>query len=171
MIAEPRLPAVLDPSPAVVPATTTTTPPASGSVPLDGSTIAVQSSGEAQVKLACSDVENCTGKLTLTVSAPPGKGKARGTPGPRASLSPTYRSRPAGRRRSRSPSTRPGRALLNAAHGHLGALLTILKSLHPRHRRIPRTCDWCSRWPPRRGTMSKIVCSGPAIIQWSELSW
>jgi hypothetical protein len=46
-----------------------------GSVSLAGSTIDVQSSGVAQVKLACTGTGACAGKLSLTGEVPLGKGK------------------------------------------------------------------------------------------------
>jgi hypothetical protein len=98
-----------------------------GSVILDGLTIDIQNSHEAVVKLTCSDVAPCAGKLTLTASATAGSGKA-------------------GRARTESIGTasftiaageevsvkfalnKAGRALLSAAHGHLSAILAIVRT-------------------------------------------
>jgi hypothetical protein len=53
---------------------------AAGTVVLDGLTIDVKNSGSAQVKLTCSDIATCAGKLTLTVKGSATKtGKAGNT--------------------------------------------------------------------------------------------
>jgi hypothetical protein len=99
---------------------------AAGSVVLDSLTIGVESSRDAAVKLTCSDVATCAGKLTLATSVTSGKGKARharvesiGTgsfsivAGEGATVDLTL--------------NKAGRALLSAARGHLGASLTIVR--------------------------------------------
>jgi hypothetical protein len=100
---------------------------AAGSVVLDGLTIEVRSSREAAVKLTCSDVAACAGRLTLTASATAGKGKARhakteGIGRARFSIA-------AGEEAAiKLTLDKTGRALLRAAHGHLSATLTILRT-------------------------------------------
>ncbi len=100
---------------------------AAGSVLLDGLTIDVENSREAAVKLTCSDVAACAGKLTLTASAMLSKGKARHvrTEG----IGTANFSIAAGEGQTiRVTLDKTGRALLSAAHGHLSATLTILRS-------------------------------------------
>lgn len=100
---------------------------AAGSVLLDGLTIEVRSGREATVKLTCSDVAACAGKLTLTISATAGKGKARhakteGIGQARFSIA-------AGEEAATKVALdKTGRALLSAAHGHLDATLTIART-------------------------------------------
>jgi hypothetical protein len=101
---------------------------AAGSVVLDGLTVEVRSSqNEALVKLTCSDVATCTGKLRLTVTTTAGKGRARHakTEGiGQASFSIT-----AGEEATiKLALDKTGRALLMAAHGHLDAILTIART-------------------------------------------
>ena len=100
---------------------------ASGSVSLAGSTITVQRSGEAQVKLACASTTTCSGKLTLTAKVTTRKGKKKQT-----------RTQTIGTATFSIPAAKTvtiklklngtGRALLSTAHGRLGATLTILKT-------------------------------------------
>ncbi len=47
------------------------------SVVLDGLIVDVENNREAAVKLTCSDIATCAGKLTLTASSMVGRGKAR----------------------------------------------------------------------------------------------
>jgi hypothetical protein len=133
--------------PAVVPAptststSTSTSPPptttpasgvlgataASGSVSLAGSTITVQRSGEAQVKLACASTTTCSGKLTLTAKVTTRKGKKKQTK--TQTIGTATFSIPAGKTVTiKLKLNGTGRALLSAAHGRLGATLTILKT-------------------------------------------
>ena len=99
---------------------------ADGSVILDGATIDVENSREAAVKLICSDIARCAGKLTLTAGAPAGKGRAR-----RArteSIGAASFSIAAGTRATvKLTLGNTGRALLNTTHRHLSAILTIVK--------------------------------------------
>jgi hypothetical protein len=104
--------------------------PAAGSVILDGLTIHVENSREAVVKLTCSDVETCAGKLTLTASAAVGKSRARHAKTERigtASFSVT-----AGAETTvKITLDKAGRALLSVGHGHLDVALTILRTSPP----------------------------------------
>jgi hypothetical protein len=100
-----------------------------GSVLLDGLTIDVENS-RAVVKLTCSDVATCTGKLTLTASATAGKGKAR--PARTESIGTANFSIAADAGATvKVTLDKTGRALLSAAHGHLNATLTILRASPP----------------------------------------
>ena len=98
-----------------------------GSVSLDGSTITVRGGGEAQVKLACAGTGACVGKLTLT-----GRGIAKQGRRDRAkaqSIATASYSIPAGKTATiQLTLNASGRALLSAAHGHLGAIPMLLKS-------------------------------------------
>jgi hypothetical protein len=103
---------------------------AAGSVVLDGITIDVENRHQATVKLTCSDVATCAGKLTLTANATASKSRARhpktdrlGTAGFSIAAS------TAATVKIMLDST--GRALLSAAHGHLNATLTILRTSPP----------------------------------------
>ena len=100
---------------------------ASGSVSLAGSTITVQRSGEAQVKLACASTTTCSGKLTLTAKVTTRKGKKKQTK--TQTIGTATFSIPAGKTVTiKLKLNGTGRALLSAAHGRLGATLTILKT-------------------------------------------
>ena len=104
---------------------TTTTTPATGSVSLDGSSITVQSSGKAQVKLTCTGTATCGGTLTLTAKTKSkGKKKAK-----TETIGTSSFSIPAAKTATVTLTlTGTGRALLSAAHGKLTATLAILKS-------------------------------------------
>ena len=98
-----------------------------GSVILDGLIVHVENNREAAVKLTCSDIATCAGKLTLTASSMAGSGKARramtesiGT----ASFSIAAREQAT----VKFALDKAGRALLRAAHGHLSATLTIVRT-------------------------------------------
>jgi len=97
----------------------------SGNVSLAGFTITVQSSGKAAVKLGCASTTTCAGQLTLTAKTKGnGKKKAKTETIGTASFS-----IPAGETVTvKLALTGAGKALLSAAHGHLSATLTILKS-------------------------------------------
>ncbi len=98
---------------------------ATGSVSLDGTTITVQSSGEAQVKLTCAGTGACAGRLTLTYKSTPKKGKQAKT----EIIGTASLSVPAGKTVTiELKLNTPGRALLGADHGRLSASLTLLKS-------------------------------------------
>jgi hypothetical protein len=122
------LPPPSPPMTASVPTTTatTTTPPApTGSVSLDGSTINVQNSGRAQVKLACTGTATCSGKLALTGKSTPKKGKKAKA----QTIGTATFSIPAGKTATiELKLNAAGKALLNADHGRLGATLSVLKS-------------------------------------------
>jgi len=103
---------------------------AAGSVVLDGLTINVERSREAAVKLTCSDIATCAGNLALAASTTRGNGKARharaesiGTAG--------FSIAPGGEATVRVTLDKIGRALLSAAHGHLSAILTIVRTSPP----------------------------------------
>jgi hypothetical protein len=103
---------------------------AAGSVVVDGLAIEVENSREALVKLTCSDVETCAGKLTLTASTAGGKGKARNTK--TESIGTASFSITAGAETTvKITLDKIGRALLSAAHGHLNAALTVLRTSPP----------------------------------------
>jgi hypothetical protein len=98
-----------------------------GSVSLNGSTIMVNTSGKATVKLTCTGTGTCTGKLSLTSKVPLRKGKRAKTKTETLGTAGFSISR--GKTASvEVPLNAAGRTLLGAAHGHLGAVLTILKS-------------------------------------------
>jgi hypothetical protein len=100
---------------------------AAGTVVLDGLTIEVQSSREPAVKLTCSDVATCAGKLTLTASATAGKGKARHTK--IETIGTASFSIAAGDEATiKFTLDKTGSVLLSAAHGHLSATLTIVRA-------------------------------------------
>jgi alpha-tubulin suppressor-like RCC1 family protein len=96
-----------------------------GGVSLVGSTISVQSSGKAQVKLACAGIDTCTGKLALTVKT---KNKGKHKQSKTTTIGTATFSIPAGKTATiKVELNGTGRALLGAARGHLGTTLTILK--------------------------------------------
>jgi hypothetical protein len=100
---------------------------AAGSVVLDGLAIDVENSRAAEVKLTCSDVARCTGKLMLTVSVKAGKGKTRHTKA--ESIGTSGFSIAAGEGATvEVVLDKAARALLSAAHGHLDATLTIVRT-------------------------------------------
>jgi hypothetical protein len=100
---------------------------AAGSVVLDGLTIDIENSREAAVKLTCSDVAACVGRLTLTTSSSTGKGKTRHAK--TESVGAVGFSIAAGKQaRVMVPLYKAGRALLKADHGHLRATLTIVRT-------------------------------------------
>jgi hypothetical protein len=102
---------------------------AAGSVVFDGLTIDVENSGNAQVKLTCSDVENCAGKLTLRVKGgTTKKGKASKTKTTTIGTA-TFSIAPGKTATVQLTLSVVGRALLKADHGRLSASLTVLKSL------------------------------------------
>jgi hypothetical protein len=94
-------------------------------VSLDGSTITVQSSGEAGVKLACTGTATCSGKLTLTGKGTPKKGKKAKT----VTIGTATFSIPTGKTATiHLKLNAAGKALLSFDHGRLSASLTLLKS-------------------------------------------
>ena len=99
-----------------------------GSVSLVGSTVTVQSGGEAQFKLACAGTGTCVGKLTLTSKSPAKKGR-NGEKGKAETIGiASFSIPPNGTTTVELELNAAGRALLSAAHGHQSATLTILKS-------------------------------------------
>jgi hypothetical protein len=96
-----------------------------GNVLLNGSTITVQSSGEAQVKLACAGTTKCAGKLTLTVKVAARKGKKAKT---ETLGTATFSIQPNETTSIKLTLGAAAKALLGADHGRLGATLLILRS-------------------------------------------
>jgi hypothetical protein len=95
---------------------------ATGSISLDGSTISVQRNHEALIKLTCEGTATCSGKLTLAAKVLGRKGKTK-------DIGTVAFSIPAGRSETVKLTLNCiGRGLLSAAHGHLSAMLTILKA-------------------------------------------
>jgi hypothetical protein len=100
---------------------------ATASVSPDGSTITVQSTGAALLKLTCTGTSTCAGKLTLTTKSPANKGKK--TKAKTETIGTAAFSIPAAKTATVDVTLDgAGRALLSAAHGRLGATLTVLKS-------------------------------------------
>jgi hypothetical protein len=100
---------------------------AAGSVILEGLTLDVKNGLAATVKLTCSDVAACMGKLSLTASATTGKGKARRTK--TASIGTVgFTIAAHGQDTVMVTLNKTGRALLKAAHGHLRATLAIVRT-------------------------------------------
>ncbi len=100
---------------------------ATGSVVLDGPIIEVENDREAAIKLTCSDIATCAGKLTLTAISMASTGKARRV---RTESIGTARFVIAAREQTtiKFALDKAGRELLSAAHGHLSATLTILRT-------------------------------------------
>jgi hypothetical protein len=101
---------------------------AAGSVALDAViALNVVNSREAAVNLTCADVATCTGELTLTASATAGKGKTRHNK--TEHIGTARFSIAAGEDATiKVALDKTGRSLLRAAHGHLSATLTILRT-------------------------------------------
>ncbi|MGC2374079.1 MAG: IPT/TIG domain-containing protein [Solirubrobacteraceae bacterium] len=98
-----------------------------GSVSLAGSTITVQGSGTAGIKLTCTGTDTCSGKLTLTTKRTTKKSKKKHTK--TQTIGTTTYSISAGKTATiKIALNATGRVLLSAAHGRLNATLTILKS-------------------------------------------
>jgi hypothetical protein len=109
--------------------TTSATTAATGSVSLDGSSIPVQSSGAAAVKLTCTGTATCSGELTLTAKSTTKKGKKKSKKVKTETIGTASFSIPAGSTATiTSTLNSAGKALLKAAHGHFSATLTIVKS-------------------------------------------
>lgn len=86
-------------------------------------------SREATVKLTCSDIATCAGKLTLTVSSKASSGKARRARTETKSIGTASFSIKAREQATvRFALDKAGRALLRADHGHLSATLTIIRT-------------------------------------------
>jgi hypothetical protein len=101
--------------------------PATGSISLDGSTISVESNHEAAVRLTCTGTATCAGKLTLTVKVTTGKGTKKHTRTETIGTA-TFSVATGQTEAIKLTLNGTGRDLLSAAHGQLGATLTILKS-------------------------------------------
>jgi hypothetical protein len=101
--------------------------PASGSISLVGSEITVASNGRAAVKLTCTGNATCSGEFTLTVEGKASKAKQRHAKA--QTIGTASFSIPAGETVAiKLTLNAAGLALLNTAHGHLGATLTIHQS-------------------------------------------
>jgi hypothetical protein len=94
-------------------------------VALDGSTIFVQVSGAAGVKLQCTGTRTCSGKLTLIFKGAAKKGKktAKTEIATASFLVPSSKAKTI-----KLTLNAVGRALLSAGHGRLTATLSIVKS-------------------------------------------
>jgi hypothetical protein len=99
--------------------------PGSGAVSLAGSSITVQNSDEALLKLACVGTATCAGKLTLTVKRATTKGKKAKT---ETIGTATFSIAPNGTMTIKLTLNSTGKALLSADHGRLAATLLLLKS-------------------------------------------
>jgi len=109
------------------PAAETEPPPAPfGHLSLAGASIAVQSDGEAAVKLSCNGTSTCRGKLTLTVRTRD-KGKQRRSKTTTIGTA-TFSIPPGKTETIKLKLSGAGRALLGSDHGRCSATLTILKS-------------------------------------------
>jgi hypothetical protein len=119
------------PASSTTPATTTTPAitAATGSVSLASSSIPVQGSGAAAVKLTCTGTATCSGELTLTAKSTAKKGNKKSKKVKTGTIATASFSIPAGTTATVKLSlSGAGKALLKAAHGHLSATLTIVKS-------------------------------------------
>jgi hypothetical protein len=101
---------------------------AAGGVALDGVIAMVEHSREVAVNLTCADVATCTGELTLTTSATAGKGKTRHTKIERIGTA-RFSIAASEDATIKIALDKTGRTLLRAAHGHLSATLTILRTM------------------------------------------
>jgi hypothetical protein len=98
-----------------------------GGLSLDGVTIDVQSNHDATVKLTCTGIVTCSGKLKLTAIGTSRKGKRKHTK--TETLGTAIFSITADRATIiKLALNGTGRNLLSAAHGHLNATLAILKT-------------------------------------------
>jgi hypothetical protein len=100
---------------------------AAGRVILDGLTVDVVRSHYAVLKLTCSDVATCAGRLTLTGKSTTEKGDKTRTKA--TTIGTATFSIQAGEAATVKLTLNPaGKTLLSVGHGHLNATLTILKS-------------------------------------------
>ncbi len=108
--------------------TSTSSPPpqtaAAGKLSLDGTTIEVQSAGKAAVKLTCTGNAGCAGKLTLVAKTTAKKGKRKHVKTQTVATS-SFSIQAGQTVTVKLALSGAGRKLLDAAHGHLGATLTI----------------------------------------------
>ena len=100
---------------------------AAGSAVLDGLTIGVQNSREAMIRLICSDIAPCGGKLTLTARSTASRGKTRRARTESIGTA-TFSIAADEKTMVEFALDKAGRALLSAAHGHLSATLTIVRT-------------------------------------------
>jgi hypothetical protein len=100
----------------------------SSTLSLDGSTITVQSRGKGTVKLTCRNASTCRGKLTLTAKTRDrDRGRKRGSKTMTIARA-TFAIPPGKTTVIELELNVVGRVLLNADHGWLKAILTVLKS-------------------------------------------
>lgn len=99
----------------------------SGSVSLDGVPIDVQSTHNAAVKLTCAGTATCSGKVTLHARGTAGKSRKRHTQTETIGTA-TFSITAGDTATINLTLNETGRALLSAAHGHLSATLTIIKT-------------------------------------------
>jgi hypothetical protein len=100
---------------------------AAGSVVLDGPTIEVQTSRMATVKLTCSDIATCAGRLTITATATVGKGKTRHARTERIGTA-SFSIAAGAEGTVKITLDGTGRALVRTAHKDLSATLTIVRT-------------------------------------------
>ena len=106
---------------------TATSTAASGGVSLAGSTITVQGSDAATIKLSCAGTAACSGKLTLTAKRTTKKGKKKHTK-PETIGTASF-SISAGKTATvKLTLNAAGETRLSAGHGHLNGTLTIFKT-------------------------------------------
>jgi hypothetical protein len=124
----PITPIVSTVTPVVIPTTpvTTTTTPSTCSVSLAGARIMTKGVSEATIELTGAGTGTCQGKLVLAIKTK-AKGKGR-RPKMTTIGTATFSISPGKTTAVELALDTSGRALLGAAHGHLTATLTVLKS-------------------------------------------
>jgi hypothetical protein len=112
------------------PAKKTQEEPAVASVSLDGASVKMQSARRVAIKLTCTGTGACSGNLVLTVEEPVRKAKKTHPTTPRTRILGTATFSIAAGDTTTVGVTldETARALLAAAHGHLNATLTIVKT-------------------------------------------
>jgi hypothetical protein len=110
--------------------TTPDSSPPLANVSLAGSTLTVQSTEKALVRLACTGTTTCAGRLTLSARSTSGKGRKKHTR--TVTIGSASFSVAAGKTIAvKLALTAAALKLLVTAHGHLGANLTIVKTSPP----------------------------------------
>lgn len=110
-------------------ATFTANPPPApvGVISLDGSAVAVKSTGGTGVKLTCAGNTTCVGKLTLTARVTTRKGRKKQTKLETIGHA-SFSIAPGATATVNVKLNGAGRAQLNAAHGHLAATLALART-------------------------------------------